>query len=47
MLGSNNPSAYLLGNNSRIFSDESFSDDYGKEENLAKKNLIDLHFFLS
>ncbi len=33
MLGSNNPSAYLLGNNSRMFSDESFSDDNGKKNN--------------
>jgi len=27
MLGSNNPSAYLLGTNSRLYPDESFSDD--------------------
>jgi hypothetical protein len=30
MLGSNNPSAYLLGPNSGIYPDESFSDDNGK-----------------
>jgi hypothetical protein len=31
MLGSNNPSAYLLGTNSRILPDESYSDDNGKK----------------
>jgi len=30
MLGSNNPSPYLLAANSRMYSDESFSDDNGK-----------------
>jgi hypothetical protein len=32
MLGSNNPSAYLLGANSRLYPDESFSDDNGKKK---------------
>lgn len=30
MLGSNNPSAYLLGSSSAMLHDESFSDDNGR-----------------
>lgn len=32
MLGSTNPSAYLLGTNAGLYPDESFSDDNGKNQ---------------
>jgi hypothetical protein len=32
MLGSSNPSTYLLANNSRMFHEEIFSDENGKRK---------------
>ena len=36
MLGSTNPSAYLLASNAGLYADESFSDDNGKNEENEK-----------
>ena len=38
MLGSSNPSTYLLASSSRMFHDEIFSDDNGKRKKIFKMN---------
>jgi hypothetical protein len=42
MLGSSNPSTYLLASSSRMFHDEIFSDDNGKT--IIEKNNFFLYF---